>query len=116
MIYDLNEVASGLVEAEIFEDELQPYLEALEESSGVILLDAAPPVPCSAVGWILEAHAGAWFLSYDAPRLAVLKQADLYYDNIVYQSFVRHLNRVEPNSLTHFIEIELYKGICNDSV
>lgn len=111
MSYDINLIAADLAEAEMFEDELAPYLEALEDSSGVILIENRPAFPCSGVGLTLEAHLGTYLLSYDLLRFAVVKQHGLFHETVVYHSIRRYLDKAEPTGLSHFLEVTLFKEL-----
>lgn len=109
---ELEEVWEALSEVSVFEEELQPYLDALETSSGVILLDeTAPPFPCAAIGLTLERRGRMSLLSYDLNKFAVLKQEGFELSGVVYDSLCRFLQEVKPTTLSHELEVRLYRNI-----
>jgi len=109
---ELDEILEALGEASVFEDELQPYLDALETSSGTILLEeSAPPFPCAAIGLVLERRGRTSLLSYDLNKFAVLKQEGFELSGVVYDSVKRFLREVNPSTLSHELEVRLYRNI-----
>lgn len=109
---ELEELWEYTLEGSLFEEELRPYLDALEVSSGVILLEeAAPPFPCASIGLTLERRGRTALLSYDIARFALLKNEGFELSGPVYDSLLRYLENVKMTTLSHEIEIRLYRGI-----
>ncbi len=112
---DINDIAGALAETQLFEEELAPYLEELESSSGTILVEELPPFPATSLGLVVQRHTeNSWFISYDCERFACLKQMELYHDTVVFQSLCRWLDNIEPTGTKQLIEVTLWRLLLCD--
>lgn len=110
-MYDLSEMSEALSDGVFFEDLLEDLLETLENSSGCILVDDLPPCPFEDLGLVVQKHATAYIISYNSHLFALLKQRDMWFQNVVGESFLRFLQKAEPNSKVDWLEINLLRSI-----
>ena len=112
MDYNVEDMAEQLLEVFDYIEEVTPILEALEESSGVILVDSLP-FPANAIGLIAETHAGKFIVSYDMQLFALLELLGVDVSTPVKSSLKRYLQHMRPSSKTAFIETTLFRTLLN---
>lgn len=108
-MYEVQDLAIDLAEADDFKEELQPLLDQLESSQGTVILEELPLLPCESLGLRLENLGdGVWVISYDLKKFALVAIENLWWSTCVGESLRRWLDNVEPTSEEVFIEKELY--------
>ena len=116
-MYDLNRMSADMAEADIFADDLQPILSALEASSGCILVDEMPAIPLESLGLTVQKHlGGSVIIGYNMQMFALLKLSGLFYQSRVFESLLVYLHAVRPTSKNFFIEVSLFTEIFDEGI
>lgn len=108
MVTRLDELAAGVEEAVLYQEELAPYLEALEQSNGTILLETLPDFPCAMLGLNLERRQDFCLLSYDLVKLAVLRQEGFLSGCLILDSARRFLLNLKRETTGQEMEAILF--------
>ena len=112
MEYNVEDLADDLLEVFDHLDEVRPILELLENSSGVVLVDAAP-FPANSIGLIAETHNGAFLISYNMQLFALLELLGIEASTPVKASLKRYLDKTQPSSRTAYVETVLFRTLLN---